>query len=183
MKRQLTESERKYMTDNPDKCMYWPDYGIKETKDSGIWGEYGDIIKVLLIIPLVVAAIMAGIWFLIDGFGIFGMKAGAVILFILLIVPSCISPFVVMNLTSKTKIKKAEKKHLDCIKNDTFDVEEIVIKSVVREKAEAYFDTEDGGESIICYVGARNVFVPKEGETLYIISSDRHTIIMRKFEC
>ena len=110
------------------------------------------------------------------------MKAGAVILFILLIIPSCISPFVVMNLTSKTKIKKAEKKHLDCIKNDTFDVEEIVIKSVVREKAEAYFDTEDG-ESLICYVGARNVFVPKEGETLYIISSDRHTIIMRKFEC
>ena len=110
------------------------------------------------------------------------MKVGAVILFILLIIPSCISPFVVMNLTSKTKIKKAEKKHLDCIKNDTFDVEEIVIKSVVREKAEAYFDTEDG-ESLICYVGARNVFVPKEGETLYIISSDRHTIIMRKFEC
>ena len=181
MQRPLTENERKYMMDHPDKCMYWPDYDNKENGDGGIWGEYGEIMKFILIIPLLVAAVMAGIWFLIDGFGIFGMKVGAVILFILLIVPSCISPFIVMGLSSKAKIKKAEKKHLDCIKNDTFNVEEIVIKTVVNQQAEAYFDTEDG-ESMICYCGARNVFAPKEGEALYIITSERHSIVMKKFE-
>lgn len=173
MERAITENERKYLLGHMDECMFWPDY------DSGL---FNGVTKALLIMPAFISLVMVGIWFLIDGFKIFGMKTGSVVLCFFILIPACMGPFIYMFAHDYYLKKIGFNKQLKAIINGATKVTEVKIKSVVLPVAEAYFDTDEG-ESLIVYSASVNTFVPKVDDELFIVDGDKGTLVIKKFNC
>jgi len=173
MERAITENERKYLLGHMDECMFWPDY------DSGI---FSGVTKALLIMPAFISLVMVGIWFLIDGFRIFGMKTGSVVLCFFIIIPACMGPFIYIFAHDYYLKKIGFNKQLKAIINGATKLMDVKIKSVVIQVAEAYFDTDEG-ESLIVYSGSRNTIVPHVGDEVFIVSGTEGALVIKKFTC
>lgn len=174
MKRPVTENEREYMLNHMSDCMFWPEYENK--------GVFDGITKALLVLPAIISLIMVGIWFLIDGFGIFGMDVGAIVLMIFILIPACLSPFLYMEVRTFLLEKYGFNKQLKKIIMSADTIMEIKIKAVVTPPAEIYFDTDEG-ESLIVYSGSRNTIAPHVGDKLFIVTGTGGSLVIKKFTC
>ena len=174
MKRPVTENEREYMLNHMSDCMFWPEYDSK--------GIFDGVTKSLLVMPAIVSLIMVGLWFLIDGFGIFGFEVGAIVLLFFMVIPASLSPVLYMKIRSVLLVKYGFNKQLKKIIMSADTVMEIKIKAVVTPPAEIYFDTDEG-ESLIVYSGSRNTIAPHVGEELFIVSGADGALVIKKFTC